>query len=110
VIDGPELQGVSQEYRYQRSRLETGRDEAMRQGFNQVTIFGIGETPTAGAVDDGGLFRKAPARIEDDVVYEAVCRVGVEAGAQHGGCDCSENRLVMMLSSDLFAIAHPSKI
>ena len=96
VIGGTEFPGVSQEYCYQLSRLEPGRDEAMRQGFDQVTIFGIGETPTAGGVDNGDLFRKAPAGIEDDAVNEPVCRVSVEAGAQHGGSDCSENRIVMM--------------
>ena len=52
--------------------------------FDDFSIFRVGEAAAAGAVDDGGLVREALAAIENQVVHEAVVRIGVELGAEHG--------------------------
>ena len=83
MVGGAEFPGVTEKDGDDFSGLEAGGDKAAGQGFDGLSVFGIGDAAVGGSIDDGGLAGEAAAALEDEVVDETAMRVGVELGAEH---------------------------
>ena len=87
-----ELPGVRQEDGDDFAGLEAGGNQPVGDGFDGVSIFGIGQAAAAGSVDQRRLRRVAAAGVEHEIVQKKVVGLGVELGAQHAGRDCTRAR------------------
>jgi hypothetical protein len=77
------------------ARLHACRDQSASEGFDGVSVFGVGEASVAGSVDERDLIRLAPAGREHEIVQENVPQVRVEFGAQHAGSDFTGKRGIL---------------
>src|SRR5260370_9867151 len=90
VISRAELPGITKENANHFSWLQPGRNQATRQRFHHLAIFGIAEPPPARSIHQRRLFSMPPARRQNRIMYKHVVRISVELGAQHGGMIVAE--------------------
>jgi len=50
-----------------------------------IAIFRVGDAAIAGGIEEGGFLRELAATFENQFLYKAAMRVGVELGPKHCG-------------------------
>src|SRR5712691_10053485 len=90
VISRAELPGITKENANHFSRLQPGRNQATRQRFHRLSIFGIAEPSPARSIHQRRFLGMPSARRQNRIMHEDAVRVSVKLGAQHGGMIVAE--------------------
>ena len=76
VVGDGEFPGIREKDGDDFSGFESGGDESAGEGFDEFSVFGIGEATVAGGIDERGLVGNAAAGLQHDVVNETTGGIG----------------------------------
>ncbi len=87
MVGGAEFPGVGEKDGDDFSEADAGSDQAAGDALDDLSVFGVSQTATAGGIHQCGFRWITAARLKHEIVEEYIVGIGVEMCAQHAGGD-----------------------